>query len=200
MSLLAARNVAPFALVTVPILARHGASALRTWPRLRPIVDPLRPLPHRGKALLNAALICLVVLGAGAKTATDLAHMDEPDVWGRSLPVDAVQWLAAHPLPGRVFNSYNWGGYLIWALHPHVPVFVDGRTDLYALDSHVLQDYGTVHWIRPGWRQVLDRYEVGFVLTERTGLVDMLLREVEDWEQVYADEVAIIYTRRAAAP
>jgi hypothetical protein len=200
LSLLAARNVALFALVTVPILARHGASVLRTWPRLQPIVDPPERRLQRSKALLNAVLLCLVLLGAGAKTATDLAHVDEPGVWGRNLPIEAVQWLAEHPQPGRMFNTYNWGGYLIWALSPHVPVFVDGRTDLYALDSQVLQDYGTVHWIRPGWRQVLDHYQVGFVLTERTGLLDVLLHEVEDWEQAYADDIAVIYTRVDATP
>ena len=30
----------------------------------------------------------------------------------------------------QMFNSYNWGGYLMFAL-PDMPVFVDGRTDLY---------------------------------------------------------------------
>ena len=31
-----------------------------------------------------------------------------------------------------MFNSYNWGGYLMFKL-PDYPVFVDGRTDLYAI-------------------------------------------------------------------
>lgn len=30
-----------------------------------------------------------------------------------------------------MFNSYDFGGYLVWALYPVMPVYVDGRTGLY---------------------------------------------------------------------
>ncbi len=200
LSLLAGRNVALFALVTAPILADYGSDALRAWPQLRPIVHPpLRP-PNRLQVALNATLLGLVVLGAGAKTLVVLARVDDATVWGEGLPVAAVDWLAGNPQSGQMLNSYNWGGYLIWALYPDEPVFVDGRTDLYSLDSRILEDYATVHWIRPGWREVLDRYGVGFVLTERTGLLDVLLAETDDWEQVYADGVASIYRRAETSP
>ena len=32
---------------------------------------------------------------------------------------------------GYVFNSYNWGGYLIWELYPQKQVFIDGRVPAY---------------------------------------------------------------------
>ncbi len=39
---------------------------------------------------------------------------------------EQVAYLAEHPCPGRVFNHYNFGGYMIWQL-PDVPVYIDGR-------------------------------------------------------------------------
>jgi hypothetical protein len=200
LGLLASRNVALFALVAVPVLSRHAADALRAWPPLRRLVDPPPRRPSRPQVWLNAALLLLVAAGATTKVGTDLNALDRPSVWGEGLPVDAAGWLAHHPPPGNMFNTYNWGGYLIWALYPDQPVFIDGRTDLYSLDSRVLEDYSTVHWIRPGWQEVLDRYGVGFVLTERAGLLDTLLAQIGDWSPVYVDDIAVIYQRQAVAP
>ncbi len=202
MGLLAARNTALFALVAAPVLARHTVAALDdlalnsrlSWLGMLTHTQP-PPHPPRPLALLNVLLLALVLVGAGIKVGLDLERLSDPAVWGRGLPLDAAEYLREQELPGHMFNTYNWGGYLIWSLYPKVPVFVDGRTDLYAFNSQVLDDYVTVHWARPGWHQVLDRYEVGFVVTERTGLLDTLLAETDDWQAVYRDEVAVIFRR-----
>jgi hypothetical protein len=41
-------------------------------------------------------------------------------------PIQAVSYLTHHPCPGNLFNSYDYGGYLIWKL-PKEPVYIDGR-------------------------------------------------------------------------
>jgi hypothetical protein len=207
MGLLAARNIALFALVATPVLARHAVEAIGDL-ALNPRLSWLGALTHthppprppRPLALLNALLLILVLGGAGTKVGLDLARLREAAVWGQGLPLDAAAYLSEHDLPGKMFNTYNWGGYLIWSLYPGVPVFVDGRTDLYALNSQVLDDYATVHWVRPGWQQTLDRYGVGVVITERTGLLGMMLTEAGGWESVYYDELAGIYIRQEALP
>jgi hypothetical protein len=209
MGLLAVRNIALFALVTPPVLTRHLVAYLDDLaliPRfswvgaLTHTLPP--PRPRRPLALLNAALLVLVLLAAGVKVGLDLARLRDAQraVWGRGLPLGAVDYLRTHELPGQMFNTYNWGGYLIWSLYPDKPVFVDGRTDLYALNSHVLEDYVQVHWVRPGWQSVLDKYDIGYVVTERNGLLDVALAEAEGWEPVYADDVGVIYVRAEASP
>jgi hypothetical protein len=207
MGLLAVRNVALFALVTPPILTRHAVDALddlALTPRLSWLAAfthtlPPRP-PRRPLALANLLLLGVVILAAGAKVALDLARLDDARVWGRGLPVEAAEYLQGADLPGPMFNTYNWGGYLIWTLYPDKPVFVDGRTDLYALNSQVLEDYATVHWLRPGWQEVLDRYDVGYTVTERTGLLDQMLAQQADWQRAYQDEIAVIYVRAGGGP
>ncbi|MCK5332155.1 MAG: hypothetical protein KAK01_12140 [Candidatus Marinimicrobia bacterium] len=47
------------------------------------------------------------------------------------LPVKATSFLKANPIMGNVFNSYNWGGYLIWELYLQKQVFIDGRVPAY---------------------------------------------------------------------
>jgi hypothetical protein len=207
MSLLAARNVALFAVVTPPVLTRHAVSALDdlaenqrlSW--LAALTHSLRPSPPRGAlALLNAMLLVVILAGAATKVGIELVRLQAPEVWGQGLPLQATEFLREHELPGEMFNTYNWGGYLIWSLYPDKPVFVDGRTDLYAFNSEVLEDYAQVHWVRPGWAQILDRYGVGYVITERTGLLDAMLGEVGTWKVVYQDDLAVIYARQVATP
>ncbi len=41
-------------------------------------------------------------------------------------PKSAVAYLKRHPCRGNIFNSYDYGGYLIWKL-PEKPVYIDGR-------------------------------------------------------------------------
>lgn len=207
MGLLAVRNIALFALVAPPVLTRHAVAALDDLalvPRLSwlgMLTHTLPPLrPRRSQVLLNTLLLALVAIGAGAKVGLDLTRLQDPAVWGQGLPLEAVEYLRDRELPGQMFNTYNWGGYLIWSLYPDQPVFVDGRTDLYALNSQVLEDYGQVHWIRPGWPQVLDKYGIGYVITERTGLLDMMLATTDGWDMAYQDDLAVIYVQAGRTP
>jgi hypothetical protein len=208
MGLLAARNVALFALVAPPVLSRHAVFAFEdlaiAQPRLSRLAGLIRtrplPPPRRVLVLLNFLLLFLVVIGAGAKIGTELLRLRDPNVWGEGLPLEAVEYLQDHELPGSMFNSYNWGGYLIWALYPEKPVFIDGRTDLYALNGTALEDYARVHWVRPGWEEIMNRYAIGYVVTERAGLLDMMMAEKHEWGVVHQDDLAVIYQRLSGMP
>jgi hypothetical protein len=92
-----------------------------------------------------------------------------------------------------MFNSYNWGGYLMWVL-PEYPVFVDGRTDLY--DGPVLQAYVTAYFAEPGWDQVMDDYKINTVLIEPASPLAKVLRLTDGWKIVYEDKIAILFVRK----
>ena len=49
---------------------------------------------------------------------------------GRTLPVQACNYIREDHLPGPLFNAYEWGGFLTWYL-PDYPVAIDARSDLY---------------------------------------------------------------------
>jgi hypothetical protein len=205
MSLLAVRNVALFALVAAPILSRYATAALDelalnprlSWLAMLTHTMP-PPRPRRPIAALNAVLLVLVLVAAAGLVSVSLSRLQDPEVWGKGLPVQAVDYLRGRELPGQMFNTYNWGGYLIWSLYPQSPVFVDGRTDLYAFNG-VLDDYVQVHLAQPGWREVLDRYGVGHIVTEQGGLLAAVLDETEDWQMIYSDGLAAIYVQTGAA-
>jgi hypothetical protein len=191
MGLLAGRNVALFALVAPMVITRHVAPLAEALSRrwgFRPLAVGMVPRPT---ALLNLSIAAILLVAVGIKVALVYPRGVNESAFARGLPVEAVEYLQKKQPEGRLFNSYNWGGYLLWAL-PEYPVFVDGRTDLY--NDEVIGEWIKVVRVEEGWDQVLDRWQVRLVLLEPGS---PLLSELESvgWQLQYQDEVAVIYGR-----
>jgi hypothetical protein len=52
------------------------------------------------------------------------------------IPVAAATFLQRHRPPGTMLNSYNFGGYLMWA-YPREKVFIDSRAFMIYSEAHV---------------------------------------------------------------
>ncbi|MGA2112377.1 MAG: hypothetical protein ABSG98_09570 [Anaerolineales bacterium] len=187
MGFLAGRNVALFSLVAPAVIVRHGQALLEKrfpqWGKRGPL--------QWSPGLVNWALLVLALTAAAAKfyySAQPAVNQSEVAV---QAPVGAVRYLSTRPGLGRVFNSYNWGGYLIWAL-PSYPVFVDGRTDLYG-DSF-LTDYLSVTDAAPGWQKILDRWGVTMMLVEPNQPI-VPVAEGMGWTTLYQDSTSILLRR-----
>jgi hypothetical protein len=194
MSLLAGRNIALFALVAAPVIVRHGSSALAQWrERMGWSVERMMMTRARPLVALNWVLLGLVIVAALVKMSQPLSTAVNEQAQADSLPVQATAFLKDERPPGPIFNSYNWGGYLIWEL-PEYPVFVDGRTDLY--DDAFLREYLSIVLAQDGWEEALESHGVNVVLIEPQSVLGRLLVERPAWEQVYADEMATIFVRK----
>jgi hypothetical protein len=189
-SLLAWRNLAPFALVVAPVLSRHVAAILRRlWSGEARRAGRLRAV----SGVINLVLLVVVVALAVVKVWTPLTPAFNEQEQQKSLPVDAAAWILENRPEGEMFNPYNWGGYLIWSLYPHYRVFADGRTDLYG--DAFLRQYLEVQLGRPGFEETLDEYDVNLVLTYPDDMLALQLECVGGWEEVYRDGVAVIWVR-----
>ncbi len=71
-------------------------------------------------------------------------------------------------------------------------VFVDGRTDLY--DDEIITQWMDAYLGRPGWQEILDQWQVGWVFVERDAPIVRVLDEA-GWELLYSDTLAVIYKR-----
>ncbi len=206
-ALLAGRNISIFALVAVPIFVRHGTSALTGqletlrnvgWAQ-RWLQTLGQPLPEkRALAAVNWLLLALVVAAALVKIYLPLAPGVVDKATRSWLPVDAVAYIQANRPAGPLFNSYNWGGYLIFELWPDYPVYIDGRTDLY--DDAFIRRYLNVVAANDGWQQTLDDDAINLVLIENNSILDKFLRISPTWREVHRDTVAAVYSRKTALP
>lgn len=182
MALMAGRNIALFAVVATPVLARQADAWLaeRGW--------QLRPRQTVGGRMLlaNWALLALVGMGALAKVVTTLNPQTMRRAQEEFFPVELAAYLQQEPSSGGLFNSYNWGGYLIYRA-PDVPVFVDGRTDLYG--DQLLRQYLDIILLREGWQQLLDAYGIERVAIEADSALAGALRLLPDrWHEWRFDE------------
>jgi hypothetical protein len=195
LSFLAARNIAIFAVVCTPILVRYGHVALEAQFGKLSIGQKRRlPTPFY---LLNWVLLGLVLLGASAQILVTLTPAAMRRAERERFPAAAVEFIQANRPDGLLFNSYNFGGYLIYHLWPDYPVFVDGRTDLY--DDEFLRNYLKTALALPDWQTRLDQADIGLILIEPNSPLDAVLQTAPDWDPIFTDEQAVIFQKRAHA-
>jgi hypothetical protein len=203
MALLAGRNIAIFALVAVPILVRYGTKALDRQVEDWKEVDWARPLlqaasqPMAGGRMLsivNWTLLVLITVAALVKISLPLAPGAAEKAARASLPVDAISYVQDQRPSGPMFNSYNWGGYLLFMLWPDYPVFVDGRTDLY--DDAFLREYIDIYVANDGWQERLDEHGVQLIFVETNSVLAKFLRIDPTWQENYRDDMAVVFTRK----
>lgn len=193
MGFMAGRNIALFALAAPMVLTRHLAPLLETVQRKADIPISLQ-LDGRSRGALVMNTILLLVLGSAVllKAALVYPASVNQEFFSETLPVEAVSYLKTEKPAGRLFNPYNWGGYLVWAL-PEYPVFVDGRTDLY--DDEIIQQWLKVSRAEAGWQGVVDEYGIELVLSESGSVLVQTLESQPGWNILYQDSLAVIYQR-----
>jgi hypothetical protein len=195
LALLAGRNIAVFAVVTAPLLMRYADSAVtelqERWPVLKIGSSPWPISPVR--QFLHWALLALVAAAVLLKVSLPLNPDTTTAAIAQTAPVGAATYLKAHPVVGNLFNSYNFGGYLTWALYPAKFVFVDGRTDLY--DDLFLNEYLNTYQAGPGWEQTFAKYGIGVVLVEANAPIARQLTQTPGWAVRYSDLLSVVFVK-----
>lgn len=192
------RRFAPlFAFVGAPLLARNltlVAEAITARSEgLRERTTPWRAATAGAIALAGAVFTFGAVVSQ-ARTAfapglfAGMTHLD-------SFPSGALEFLRANPLPGRMYNFFSWGGFLLWEA-PGRPIYVDGRAAV-AYPGSVMDEYQSIESARPGWMKTLDRYDVHLVLHHTGYELPLRLRQRGAWVRVYDDGMAVLFVRRS---
>ena len=195
-SLMAFRNMVFVAFLAPVLMATYA------WPLLAPKL-PRLPVGVV-KLLLSLGLAGLLVYQA---LVGDLYQLRAAE-W--KFPKGAAEFLREKRITDPIFNSYEYGGYLIWALWPEQRTFIDGR----ALNEAVYRDYVKILHIKrsagPKGKELrtalLDRYDVQFVVTNAfefaSGVIYPLALALAgpsypEWVLVYEDTQALVFARDA---
>ena len=108
-------------------------------------------------------------------------------------PVAAVEFLKNEYIKGNMFDNDEFGDYIIYAAWPEYEVFVDGRSDMYGVN--IMKEYLRVVSIKPGWDEVLKKYDVKWIIFNANSALSLFLIERDDWELIYSDKVANIFVK-----
>jgi hypothetical protein len=111
-------------------------------------------------------------------------------------PVNAANFIRSESLPGPLYNSFDYGGFLIWYL-PDYPVSVDGRNDIYGDELHE-----ALHETEGGERNYKeDPYlnAAGTVLLKKSVPLARLLTIDPRFRIAYRDDISVVFVRTQAA-
>jgi hypothetical protein len=133
-----------------------------------------------------------IALSAGTFVFASL-HRFEP--YSRGSPVAAVAALKKLDL-ARVFNDYDFGGYLI---ANGVSTFIDGRTELYGEKFFVDHNAASGLMKPENLFRLLGQYRIEATLMRTQSAATKLLDHIDGWQKVYTDDIATIHLRKAGA-
>lgn len=178
MALSHSRNFEIFALLAPLVVAKPLAAQ---W-KLAPVTQ---------QPSSRWSFVALIFVTCAVVVAALIARPPVP--YSKITPVAAVEALKAQH-PRRVLNTAGLGGYLITQ---NIPVFIDGRAELYGerfvvdtLNAFALKDVG-------GFLSLLNTYDIdATLLTSNTPAIKLLDR-LPGWQRIYADDRAVVHQRVA---
>jgi hypothetical protein len=184
-ALTALRAIPVFAAVAAPVLVEQGSALLEAR---RPRIDR-RPAPIDTVILGATAIAVLVILFV--RLSPSAVTREER----REFPVAATAWLRRAQPAGRLWNTFDWGGYLIWKA-PEYKVSIDGRADLH--EDRLATSGRTL--AGEGWQADFDGQGINVAMVDTGGPLARALAASPDWEVGYRDDQATCFIRRRSLP
>lgn len=191
MSLLMARNIPLFVIACTPVvseLTEELLSRLKVWQRIKE-----RFSGFTGQSQWTIFPLATTVL-AILFFANQYFNHDQSTFQfsSRVFPVQALDWLEDHPQKGRMFNEFNWGGYILYRIWPHQQVFLDSQSDFYG--EPLMRDYDQIVSMQRNWESLLEKYQVDWaILPANWPLAGEL--SSQGWEPVYEDQTAVVLVK-----
>lgn len=198
---LAAVRHGPIAVaMVVPIVAWSAASL---WESSRWRDRVALTLKRRSADVMAAATVLLLVVVVGTVGVMADTLSTQTASTDANFPVGAADWLLAHPQVGtRMFNAYDWGGYLIYRFSsptsdvppPNRRVFIYGEATL--MGNALVQQISDVEGAQTDWQSILTRHRVDYVIERTDSALSMALGVDPQWRRVYDDGFAVIFVKR----
>jgi len=176
------RNIPLFALVAVPVLAEQIGSLVRIKPQIQ--------TRSRWFIWLSAAVFLFGILAAGLRFITVIQSQSKTTQ--ETFPAGAADWILANRPSGNLYNTYGWGGYLIWRLYPEYRVYIDGRADVYG-DKFIFE-YLQIYRAQSDWEKTFSSQGVRLVVVEPGSGLALELRRAPGWAVAYEDQLSVVFT------
>jgi hypothetical protein len=185
------RHLPIFAFAAVPLLAEHATLWIKSQDWSSGFFAPEK-IVSGGQARLRLAVLVLA-LGLSLMNVRQVLAR-QGDTEQKYFPAQAVEFIRAQNLPGPIFNSYNWGGYLIWKLYPERRIYIDGRADVYG--DAFMEEFLRASKGQGDWREPLRRYGIRTVIVKPDSPLASLLLKEEGWSKAFEDSQAIVLVKQ----
>ncbi|HTP04711.1 MAG TPA: tetratricopeptide repeat protein, partial [Nitrospirota bacterium] len=177
-------------------------------PLLAEFVDSVRTKGIVKIAVFSISLgtfVYFITLPGELNTLENIRNLKSDQLISTYNPQDAVAFIRQARLQGNMYNYYDWGGYLIWAL-PEKKVFIDSRGFLYGpiylqtiyINEGLMDPEGTN---LPYYKTAFTMNKVLFVITPlydvRGHIIPLVMKLLMDdeWTPVFLHGNSTIFTK-----
>ncbi|UWU70209.1 hypothetical protein [Bradyrhizobium sp. NC92] len=181
------RSIEAFAFLVPLVLAKPLGEM---FPQPAPEAAGAESWPGR---TLTALGVLMIMAASWTSTSLYMGHHRFTFTMTQT-PVAAVDLLEQRKVR-RVFNAYQFGGYLI---SRDIPVFVDGRAELYG-EKFILDFFKATEGKKPELLpRLLEEYKIDATLLGADAPGPQILDQLKGWKRIYADDIAVIHVRDTA--
>lgn len=180
------RFIAVFCLLSAPAIAIN----------LSPLFERL----FTNRKLYMATAASLIVLAVATGWFDGVKGTRFP--WGTgikqgALPETAMRFIKENSFEKEMFNSYSFGGALIWRLFPERKVFIDGRIPLYGGDFYNEYLQFEANPSSEMWNRLQEKYNLNFAVLKISGPENpAAIRNASgEWQTVFWDSAIIIMAK-----
>jgi hypothetical protein len=188
------RNIAIWAIVVVPFVAFYIEEIISWWPSFVPDARS----PGKLKPILSALAIIISI----AMVVPFTLEAKSGGWWGPGIkedrfPEGAIRFLDDHSVGGNMYNSYEFGGYLLWRSFPQRKVYIDGRSDIY---TDLLMEQRKLSIL--GFEKLVEKYNINYLIMSFSESTSRYVNPNPVFGQelalVWFDDVSMVYLKRKA--
>lgn len=195
LALKSVRFIAIFVIASVPYVAVRLNALLHTACMMR---IPVWEKVSNGRLFGAIVLATLMVAGFYESYAPSKAYEWGMGLDEKTVPAGAADFLDQSGLRDiRLYNNFEYGGYLSYRLFPRFAIARDGRAEIFAPLNNAFMLHTTQEY-----RLMMDRFrfQAAVVTLEPSNGFEKLMRDDPGWVLVYWDDRALVYLRNDTLP
>jgi len=196
----ARRNIALFSIIAPVFIGLAITQIMDSCP------SNFRRMLLKSKSLINASLavsLCILIYLVVANIY--YTRIGVPQNFGLGIsevqePVGACDFIRDNKIKGKLFNDYDFGAYIIYALYPQLKVFIDGRIDTYGAGFY-LRDYEAFFNDSEGiFKDANNKYGIDIFLLKmgKDNPIKPELLKDANYRLVYFDRASLIFLKDSA--
>ncbi|KJS29888.1 MAG: hypothetical protein VR64_18560 [Desulfatitalea sp. BRH_c12] len=195
LALFSRRYIPLFSLIVAPVLLKHMfswryLSENKIYRFINRKAAGLGEIDKSAKGFLWPALAMAVILIGISQNVISYKFDSSKK------PLDAIHFINQEKIDGNMFNSDEFGDFLVFYAFPRYRVFIDGRLDMYG--SELFEEYIDIVSFKPGWENLLAKYEITWIFYPSDSEFSRFLKINKEWVLIYSDEVASIFLKNIA--
>lgn len=144
------------------------------------------------KGMIYVILVIVIIFLLQYKEIASQSYIDSNEY-----PVQATNWLKSNVdiSKMKLFNDFNYGSYLLFK---NVPVFIDGRADVYdpmfnGKEDDIFTDYMSTTSLQVWYEDIFKKYGITHIITKTDDNLNIFLQRNIDYKSIYNDGTFSIY-------